>query len=56
MNIMKEREIDALVTPWVNACVAYLLVVWQTTATIEDDNTGEPDPNDYDNIITTKEA
>ena len=27
MNMIKEREIDALATPWVNAQVAYLLVV-----------------------------
>ena len=26
MNMIKERELDALVTPWVNAWVAYLLV------------------------------
>ena len=29
MNVMKERLIDALAKPWVNAHVAYLLVVWQ---------------------------
>ena len=27
MNVIKEREIDALATPWVNTWVAYLLVV-----------------------------
>ena len=27
MNMIKEKEIDALATPWVNAWVAYLLVV-----------------------------
>ena len=27
MNVIREKEIDALVTPWVNAHVAYLLVV-----------------------------
>ena len=56
MNIMKEREIDALATPWVNAHVAYLLVVWWATATKVDGNVGESDPNDYDDIITIKEA
>ena len=56
MNVMKEREIDALVTLCVNAHVAYLLAVWQATAAIEDSSTGESDPNDCDNIITTKEA
>ena len=28
MNVIKEREIDALATPWVNTQVAYLLAVW----------------------------
>ena len=27
MNVIKEKEIDSLATPWVNAQVAYLLVV-----------------------------
>ena len=27
VNVIKETEIDALVTPWVNDWVAYLLVV-----------------------------
>ena len=27
MNMIKEREVDALVTPWVNTWVVYLLVV-----------------------------
>ena len=27
MNMIKEKEIDALATPWVNAWVAYLFVV-----------------------------
>ena len=56
MNIMKDREIDAFTTPWVNTHVAYLLAVHWATATIEEDNAGVSDPNNYDNIITTKEA
>ena len=52
----KRQGIDALATQWVNACVAYLLVVWLAMATIEDGNMGESDPKDYDDIITTKEA
>ena len=33
MNMIKEREIDALATLWVNAHVAYLLAVqWATAA------------------------
>ena len=27
VNVIKEREIDTLVTPWVNAQLAYLLTV-----------------------------
>ena len=27
MNVIREREIDALAMPWVNALIAYLLVV-----------------------------
>ena len=56
MNMIKEREIDALATPWVNTHMAYLLVVQWTTATIEDAKTGELVPNDYDKIVTTKES
>ena len=37
MNVIKERKMDMLVTPWVNAWVAYLLAVWWTTTTVEDD-------------------
>ena len=46
----KEKEIDALAMPWVNAQVAYLLAVWWATATIEDGKAaaGESDPSEYD--------
>ena len=53
INIIKE-ELDALAMPWVNARVAYLLAVWQATATIEDGKPEESDPSDYDEIVTTK--
>ena len=56
VNVMKERETDALLTPSVNACVTYLLAVQWAAATVEDSKTGESDPNDYDEIITIKEA
>ena len=32
VNVMKEKEGDALVTPWVNARVAHLLSVYRMTA------------------------
>ena len=36
VNVIKEKEMDALATPGVNAQVAYLLAVQWATATIED--------------------
>ena len=36
VNVMKEKEIDALVIPWVNAQVAHLLSVQRATATVKD--------------------
>ena len=39
VNIIKEKEIDALVMPWVNIQVAHLLSVWRAAATVEDDPT-----------------
>ena len=56
MNVIKEREIDTLATSWVNAWVAYLLVVWWATATVEDnkDVAGESDPIEYNEVVTTK--
>ena len=37
MNVIKEREIDTLATPWVNAQEAYLLAVRWATTMVEDD-------------------
>ena len=45
-----------LVMPWVNAQMAYLLAVQRATATIEEDRPEEPDPGDYDEIVTTKDT
>ena len=52
INVIKEKEIDALAMPWENTQV----VVWQATATIEDSKPEEPDPSSYDEIVTTEEA
>ena len=43
--------------PWVNAQVAYLLAVWQATATIEDSKAAarESYPSEYDEIVTIKD-
>ena len=50
---MKE-EIDALVTPWVNARVAYLLSVHRMAAIkVGDKITEEPTSDDYDEVVYT---
>ena len=56
MNVIKESTTDTLAMPWVNAHVAYLLVVWWATATLEGDKaaTRVLDPTKYDNVVTTK--
>ena len=55
INIMKEREIDALVTTWANAQVAHLLVVQRATATVEDSQAAEKSSlSEYDEVVITK--
>ena len=58
MIMIKEKEIDALATPWMNAQVAYPLTVWWATATVENDKvaTWESDPSKYDEVVTTKDT
>ena len=56
INVIKEKEIDVLAKPWVNAWAAYLLAVPWATATIEDSKPGESDPSEYDEIVTTKDT
>ena len=52
MNVMKEREIDSLVTPWANARVAHLLSMHRPVATVVDDQTSESaNPNGYDEMV-----
>ena len=41
VNVMKEREIDALVMPWANARVVHLLSICRAAATMVDDKTAE---------------
>ena len=57
-NVIKETEIDTLVTPWVNAHVAHIFVVWQVTTTLEDNNvtTKVLDHTEYDEVVTTKSS
>ena len=55
VNVMKEREIDALAMPWVNARVAHLLLVWRAAVTMVDDqNTERSSPYEYDEVVVTK--
>ena len=55
VNVMKEREIDALTTPWGNAWVAHLLSVWRATATVEDSQAvGKSSPSKFDKVVITK--
>ena len=58
VNVIKEKETDALVMPWVNAQVAYLLVVQRATTTVENGKavTEETNPSDYDEMVTTKDT
>ena len=55
VNVMKEREIDALVMPWANGRVAHLLLVQRATATVEDSQTAEkPSLREYEEVVITK--
>ena len=52
MNVIKEREIDALVMPWENTRVAHLLSVHRAMATVLEDQTSEiANPNGYDEVV-----
>ena len=52
INVMKEKEIDALAMPWVNARVAHLLSVHRAVATVVGDETTERiNPNGYDEVV-----
>ena len=49
---MKEREIDALVMPWVNARIAHLLSVCRAAVTVVHDKTVEgAKPNGYEEVV-----
>ena len=57
MNVMKEKDIDALATPWVNARVAHLLSMHRAVATVLEDQTSESaNPNGYDEVVFTRNA
>ena len=55
VNVMKEKEINALATPWANARVAHLLSVCRMTAIKVGDGAAEEcSPDDYDQVIFTQ--
>ena len=58
VNVIKESEMDTLVTPLVNAWVAYLLAVQWPTATVEDDKVTPKvlDPTEYDELVITEDS
>ena len=57
MNVLKEREIDALVTPWANAWGTHLLSVQRAAAMVEDGQVmGESGLSGYDEVVITKNA
>ena len=52
VNVIKEREIDALAMPWTNARVVHLLSMHRAVATVVDDQTSESaNPNGYDEVV-----
>ena len=58
MNAIREKEIDSLVTPWVNGHMAYLLAVQQATVRVEDNKVaaGVLDLTQYDELVKTKDT
>ena len=56
VNVMKDKEIDALVMPWANARVAHLLLVCRMTAVKVGNGTVEEcGPENYDQVMFTPE-
>ena len=57
VNVMREAEMDALATPWVNARAAYLLSVCRMmTIRMDNDQEEKFDVNDYDSLMYTQKA
>ena len=57
MNVMKEKEMDALAMPWANARVAHLLSMHRATATVlEDQTSARANPNGYNEAVFTRNA
>ena len=57
VNVMKEREIDALTTPLANARVAHLLSMHRAMTTLLEDQTlKSANPNGYDEVVFMRNA
>ena len=57
VNVIKEREIDALAMPWVNNRVAHLLSVHIAAVTMVGNETvKDSSSNGYDELVFTKNA
>ena len=55
VNVIKEKENDALGMPWVNAWVAHLLSVQRATATVEDDQAAwNSNLSGYNEVVLTR--
>ena len=55
VNVIKEKEIDTLVIPWVNVWADHLLSVQRATATVEDDQAaGNSNLSGYDEVVLIK--
>ena len=55
VNVMKEAEMHALVTPWANARAAHLLLVCRMTPLeVGDGQEEKVDTNDYDQLMYTQ--
>ena len=55
INVMKEKEIDALPMPSAITRVVHLLSVHRAVATVVDDKTAEnANPNGYDKVVFTR--
>ena len=57
VNVMREAEIDALATPWVNARAVHLLAVCRMMPMeVEDDQEEKFDLKDDDSLMYTQKA
>ena len=57
VNVMKEAEMDALATPWVNARAAHLLAIWRMTPEeVGDDQEGGCNANQDGPLMYTQKV